>query len=81
MDFITIGIGLLPVAYGLYVFVLRMQGKNEKLKKLEPMKKFWGERLGPLIHIVAYVVAPLIIGVAIIIAGVNGISIMQFFSS
>ena len=81
MDLITIGIGLLPVAYGLYVFVLRLQGKNEKLKKLEPMKKFWGDRLGPLIHIVAYVIAPITIGVVIIIAGVNGTSIIQFFSS
>ncbi len=81
MDLITIGIGLLPVAYGLYVLVLRLQGKNAKLKKLEPMKKFWGKTLGPLIHIVAYVIAPLIVGVAIIIAGVNGTSIMQFFSN
>ena len=81
MDFITIGIGLLPVLYGIYILVLRLQGKNEKLKKLEPMKKFWGERLGPLIHIVAYVIAPITIGVVIIIAGVNGTSIIQFFSN
>ncbi|MCK5209636.1 MAG: hypothetical protein KAQ79_16490 [Cyclobacteriaceae bacterium] len=81
MDFITIGIGLLPVAYGIYILVLRLQGKNEKLKKLEPMKKFWGESLGLAIHFVAYIVAPIIIGVAIITAGVNGTSILQFFSN
>ena len=81
MDFVTIGIGLLPVLYGLYVLVLRMQGKSEKLKKLEPMKKFWGETVGLTIHFVAYVIAPIIIGVVIIIAGVNGTSILQFFSN
>ena len=81
MDLITILIGIVPIAYGIYVFILRVKGKTDNLKKLEPMKNFWGPRLGSSIHAISYIVAPMLLGCVLIFAGFNGISIGQFFSN
>ena len=40
-------------------------------------EKFWGEGAGVAIHFVAYTVVPIVVGIAMIIAGVNGLSIVD----
>jgi hypothetical protein len=71
MNHTTILVGSASVAYGLYTAWARRK-HPEKFRKLEPMKKFWGER-GPLaVHIVGYTVVPIVLGVALILAGMRG---------
>ncbi len=42
--------------------------KNEKFFwKKDRMKKFWGEKLGTIIHFVGYVIAPIAFGIFMLI--------------
>ena len=75
MHWMTIGFGVLLIAYSLYVLALRIKGKNQKLWKLEPMKKFWGSQLGSLIHGVGYIAVPFVSGCVLIIRGAQGNSL------
>jgi hypothetical protein len=71
MNLTTILVGVAAVAYGLYAAWARRK-TPEKFRKLEPMKKFWGERGGLAVHFVGYTVVPIVFGVALIVAGVRG---------
>jgi hypothetical protein len=71
MNFTTILVGVACVAYGLYTAWAR-QKTPEKFRKLEAMKKFWGARIGLVVHVVGYTVVPIILGVGLIVTGVRG---------
>jgi hypothetical protein len=74
MNPITIVLGVLACGYG--VFTLVMRSKHPKIfSKLNAVKQFWGERAGFVIHVVAYTVMPLAIGIAFILLGIRGGSI------
>lgn len=74
MDPVTVGIGVLAVGFGGYAFFLRVSNPS-KLKKLKPMQDKWGEQSGLAIHTVAYSIGPLVFGLAMIVAGLKGISL------
>jgi len=76
MDPVTVGIGTLAIAYGIFSGVMRFM-KPSMFKKLEPMKEKFGVAAGNTIHFVAYVIMPLGFGITMIIAGMNGISFFQ----
>ena len=76
MNFPTIGIGALIVAYGCYTAWARVKAPQQ-FHKLEAMKKFWGDAPGLAIHFVSYTLVPIGVGVAIIVAGVNGLAVMD----
>jgi len=78
LNLLTIGIGLLPCIYALYVLVFRLKGKDEKFVKLQPMKEKFGVTAGSIIHYVGYVVMPLIVGISIVIFGLQGMSIIDW---
>ena len=65
-------LGIAMVAYAIFVLTLRLMGKDEKFKKLEPMKKQWGEKAGSIIHYIGYVALPFSIGCYIIYLGIIG---------
>ena len=73
MNPVTVGIGALAIAYGIYSGVMRLV-KPSTFKKLEPMKEQFGAGVGNAIHFVFYVLVPLGFGIAMIIAGLNGVS-------
>lgn len=79
MNPITLIIGLVFCIYGLMVLKLRLQGRDEKFKKLAPMRKVFGAKLGSIIHDLGYGIIPLLFGVWIIIAGVKGIEVFKVF--
>ena len=74
MNLITTLLGAAALLYGLYSLFVRMT-HPAKFGKLEAMKQFWGERLGGAIHFVAYTLVPIAAGVALIIAGLRGVTI------
>jgi uncharacterized membrane protein YadS len=73
MDPVTVGIGALAIAYGIFSGVMRFV-KPSMFKKLEPMKEKFGVAAGNTIHFVAYVILPLGFGITMIIAGLNGVA-------
>jgi hypothetical protein len=71
MNPVTVLVGVAAVSYGLYTAWAR-RAKPEQFNKLEPMKNFWGERAGQLVHVVGYTVLPIIIGILLIVTGLQG---------
>ena len=74
MDPVTVLIGVAAMAYGLYTAWAR-RAKPEQFKKLESMKKAWGETGGQMVHIVGYTLAPIIVGVVLVLGGLRGVSL------
>ncbi|MDH5718039.1 MAG: hypothetical protein OEZ22_10420 [Spirochaetia bacterium] len=74
MNYFSISAGVIAIGYSIYTVFIR-KNNPEKFKKLEPMKKFWGEKLGIVIHFIGYTVTPLIVGIIFIHKGINGLSI------
>ena len=76
MDPVTVGIGALAIAFGIFSGVMRLV-KPSMFKKLELMKEKFGAAGGNTVHFVAYAVAPTAFGITMVIAGLNGISFFE----
>lgn len=76
MNPMTVWLGALIVAYGCYTAYARVKAPHQ-FHKLDAMKKFWGESAGLAIHFVGYTVVPIVVGIAMIIAGMSGLSIIE----
>lgn len=74
MNWITIGVGVAAFLYGVYTLIMRFRAP-ETFGKLEAMKKFWGEKPGLVVHIVGYTLVPMIVGISLVIAGINGVAL------
>lgn len=80
MNLFTIGIGVAICLYGIYT--LRMRTRSpEKFGKLTAMKDKFGDSTGMAIHIVAYTVVPIVVGIIVSFAGFNGLSILGILKS
>ena len=73
MNPMTILIGIAALGYGIYTAYARATNPA-KFGKLEAMKKQWGEGPGKAIHLVAYTIVPILFGIAMIVAGITGVS-------
>ena len=71
MNPITVAIGCLALCYGIFTAIWRAK-HPEKFAKLEPMKRFWGERGGVVVHVIGYTVLPIVFGIVLIVSGVRG---------
>lgn len=71
MNWITIGVGVAALLYGVYTLIMRFKAP-EKFGKLEVMRRFWGEKAGLVIHFVGYTLVPMIVGILLVIAGIKG---------
>lgn len=74
MDPVTIAIGVFAIGYGLYTWVLRVR-TPEKFGKLAAMKKMWGDTAGLVLHVVAYTVVPIAVGILALYSGLRGVSL------
>jgi hypothetical protein len=74
MNWLTIALGVLLIAFGIATSILRMT-RPQLFAKLEAMKQRWGERAGFWLHVVGYSVVPIISGLSFALAGMYGISI------
>lgn len=79
INLISIVVGILLICYGLYTIYAR-KNTPEKFWKLEPMKKFWGQKTGVIIHIIGYSIIPIIFGIMIIVTGLKGLSVSEFLN-
>jgi hypothetical protein len=71
MDPVTVLVGVAAIGYGLYTAWAR-RAKPEQFRKLEAMKRAWGERSGQLVHLVGYTVVPIVLGIVLVLRGVRG---------
>lgn len=62
MDYPSLVIGIFALGFGLYTLILRMTDPS-KFGKLQAMKKLYGETAGNVVHIIAYTLLPLLIGI------------------
>lgn len=76
MDPITLGIGILAIAFGIFSGVMHFV-KPRIFKKLEAMKEKFGDRMGGAMHFISYVILPFIFGVVILISGYIGIPFFE----
>jgi hypothetical protein len=74
VNIVTCLIGIMGIGYGIYTFIMRKKSPGS-FWKLEPMKKFWGEKLGYGIHVVGYTVVPILVGLIVLIKGLMGVSL------
>lgn len=76
MDPITVGIGVLAIAYGIFSGVMRFM-KPGMFRKLEPMKQRFGAAAGNTLHFVSYVIVPLGLGIFLVLLGLKGVSFLD----
>lgn len=62
------------MAFGCFTMIARWRNPG-LFKKLEAMKKSFGERNGYMIHFAAYTAMPLILGILVLRAGLKGIAL------
>ena len=67
-------LGALAMAYGLYTLIARSR-TPEKFGKLEAMKKQWGPSAGNAVHLIAYSIVPIVVGVVFLVAGFRGVAL------
>ncbi len=65
-DWFSAVLGLFAICFGGYTLFLR-NSSPEKLRKLTAMKSAWGESKGNAIHLVAYSILPIVLGVMYLI--------------
>ena len=71
MNVLTVLVGVTAILYGLYSAWAR-KARPHQFRKLEPMKKAFGERGGLLLHMFGYTVVPIAAGIVFIYNGLAG---------
>ena len=74
MNYTTLAIGLIALAFGVCTLFFRMKNP-EKFGKLNAMKEKYGEKVGTAIHTISYTVLPIIAGIVFIVGGLMGLEI------
>jgi hypothetical protein len=80
MDIPTISIGFLVLVYGIYALISSVRGERGMFRKLEHMKKKWGNRTGTTIHFAVCILVPILLGIIIIWAGLNGAGLIWVYT-
>jgi hypothetical protein len=70
----TVLIGVAAFLYGIYTAWARV-AKPGQFGKLEAMKKALGPTTGNIVHLIAYTLVPIGVGVVFLLAGLQGRSI------
>ena len=74
MNLTTVVIGIAAIAYGLYTAWAR-RARPDQFRKLEAMKKTWGESAGQVVHVIGYTIVPIVVGVVLVLSGLRGGSV------
>jgi len=69
-NWIEVIIGLTAIIYGLGTVYFRFKSPA-LFKKMEPMKRIYGAKLGVVIHVILYTLIPIIFGVIVIRSGLS----------
>lgn len=80
MDLATMGIGGIICLSGVYTMTMRTRSP-EKYGKLKALKDKYGDSTGLAIHIMAFTVAPIVMGIMLSFAGFNDLSLLEMFKN
>lgn len=70
-NWIEIIIGVAAIIYSIVSIYFRIKSPTI-FKKMEPMKRVYGTKLGEVIHIILYTLIPLIVGIIFIVLFESG---------
>jgi hypothetical protein len=73
VDPTNLALGVFAIGFGLFTLVIRATNPSW-FGKLAAMKQQWGDAAGNAIHLIAYTIVPILVGVALIVASVKGVS-------
>ncbi len=79
MNTTSVGIGVLVLLYGLIMLITRFTRPEQHLR-LGFLQKVLGDRMGNLIHVLVYIVAPFALAYWLISHGLDGESLKQIFT-
>jgi len=71
MNVVSLLIGIVALAYGVITIILRLR-RPESFRKLEAMKKTFGDRGGLIVHTITYSGLPIVAGILALILGIQG---------
>lgn len=74
MNYNSLALGFVLIGIGCYTTVMRRRGPS---RKMEAMKRAFGERAGVLLHWTCYTLLPLVYGVVAVVLGAQGKSFFQ----
>jgi hypothetical protein len=74
MNMPTVLIGAAAILFGVYTLWARV-ARPGRFAKLAAMKDRWGSTGGNVVHVIAYTVVPIVVGVVFLVTGLNGRSI------
>ncbi len=74
MDLPTVLIGAAAILFGVYTAWARV-AKPQQFAKLNAMKKAWGPTAGNVVHLIAYTIVPIAVGIVFLLSGLQGRSI------
>jgi hypothetical protein len=74
MNYTTLAIGLLALAFGVCTLIVRIM-RPERFGKLNAMKEKYGEKTGIAIHTISYTVMPIIVGIVFIVVGIKEVAV------
>jgi hypothetical protein len=74
MNYTTLIIGLVVLAFGVCTLIIRIKWP-QKFSKLNAMKEKFGEKAGTAIHTISYTVLPIVAGIIFIVSGLKGIAL------
>jgi len=77
MNFTTVAVGAFALVYGIVILALRLRGKETAFGKLALMRERFGAEAGSRIHFFGYVVLPLVLGAALVVAGLLGADVFR----
>lgn len=77
MNLTTVAVGAFAIGYGLVVLTLRSRGKEAPFGKLALLKERFGSEVGSKIHFIGNVLLPLVLGAALVAAGLLGADIFR----
>ena len=60
-------LGIFFLIFGIISLIGRIFKIKKMFWKLEPMKQFWGDRVGSIIHFIGYIVIPIVFGIFLIV--------------
>lgn len=79
MQYTTLALGAAIIIFGIYTAITSIKSPEE-LIKLKFMRDKLGYKGGTIFHTIAYVVVPLVFGLFIVKAGIDGITIVEFIT-
>ena len=66
MDYTNLLLGMFALGFGIYMLYLRLANNISNSTKLLKMKELMGDKAGNLVHLIAYTILPIALGIVLL---------------